>query len=372
MREDTNTSSMNQVSEVKSCDVGSLPCQVEQDELQDGAESYAGGRENDAAKSFEQTIVNAFLDKLKAGISIPAFPQLRDMNEMFLSIIQGLDKWKHGYVEANELSIKPECRTLPEVAAIKRNSKVIKEKYGDNFQLRICITGPYTLASFFPYRDNQTYARLSRVLSEIIEKSFFADNQGQVSLVSIEEPVFGLINDPMVDKGSEGRETLLAAWESMAHRIAVKKADSCIHLHNTSDNLFWSVKSLRIVESHADDPLYQLKATKKCLEREDKLLKASIAITDFDQLMHRKLGSQTSGAAVANAWKRIHKQTLNPETFLESVGTMKKRLVKTLERFGRTKVTLAGPECGLRGFPTYASAIQCLRRASEAVKNVQL
>ncbi len=371
MRGDMNISSVKQAIEVKSCDVGSLPCQVEPDKLQNGAETYAGDRESDVAKSFEQTIVKAFLDKLEAGISIPAFPQLRNMNEMFLSIFQGLEKWKQGYVEADELSLKPDHDKLPEVAAIKRNGKIISEQYGSCFQLRICVTGPYTLASFFPYRNNQTYTRLSRVLSEVIEKNSFADNQGEVSLVSIDEPVFGLISDPMMDEGSEGRENLLAAWESMAHKAAVKNVESCIHLHDTSDNLFWNVKSIRIVESHVDDPLYQMKATKRCLEQEDKLLKASIAVTDFDQLIHRKLGSQASGDTVANAWKHILKQTLDPETFLESVDIMKKRLTKAFERFGGERVTLAGPECGLRGFPTYASAIECLRRVSKAVTSVQ-
>ena len=119
-----------------------------------------------------------------------------------------------------------------------------------------------------------------------------------------------------------------------------------------------------------DDPLYQIKTTKHQLEKEDKLLKASIAIADFDQLIREKLGSNTSDDAVADVWKSIAKGTVSPETFLEDVNFMKKRLVRIIERFGRERVVLAGPECGLRGFPTYASAIQCLKRVSEAVKSM--
>jgi methionine synthase II (cobalamin-independent) len=47
---------------------------------------------------------------------------------------------------------------------------------------------------------------------------------------------------------------------------------------------------------------------------------------------------------------------------------MKKRLTKILELFGENRVPYAGPECGLRSFPTYESALECLRRVVESVK----
>jgi len=42
------------------------------------------------------------------------------------------------------------------------------------------------------------------------------------------------------------------------------------------------------------------------------------------------------------------------------------RLRRAVERFGE-RVAYAGPECGLRGFPTYESALECLRRVARAV-----
>jgi len=49
---------------------------------------------------------------------------------------------------------------------------------------------------------------------------------------------------------------------------------------------------------------------------------------------------------------------------------MRKRLIDVVERFGPERVIYAGPECGLGSFPTYASAVEYLRRVSEAAKSV--
>lgn len=351
-----------------SCDVGSLPYAGELEKLVEGANSYAAGLKGYSAEFFKQTIVNAFLDKLKAGISVPAFPQFRDMNEMFLSTFEGLEKVKGGYAEKAVLTLKPGRSRLPEVLAIEKNAETIGAQTGGPFQLRLCVTGPYTLASFFPYRTSRTYKQLGQVLSEIVESNIFALKQGKVAMVAVDEPLFGMVDDPLIDRGTQGRENLLAAWEIMMSKARNKNVETCIHLHCTSDDLFWAVESLRVVESHVGDPLYETRNTKDFLEKEDKLLKASITITDFDQLIRGKLGLKVSGDAVAETWKNVSKGTLNPEAFLEDVNVMKERLVRITERFGAERVALVGPECGLRGFPTYSSAIECLRRVSRAVE----
>lgn len=353
---------------IQSCDVGSLPYTGKPNKLSEGINHFINNLNDASAEFFEQTIVNAFLDKLKAGISVPTFPQFRDMNEMFLSAFEGLERVKNGYVETGRLALKPRQKMLPELAAIKKGAEKIQAQTDNPFQMRICVTGPYTLASFFPYRTSQTYSRLAMVLSEIVEKSVFAGKHGKVVLVSLEEPLFGLVDEPLIDRGTEGRESLLAAWESIMRKARGKNVDTCIHLHRTSDDLFWSVKSLRIVESHIDDSLYQMQNTMQHLQREDKLLNATIAITDFDRLIREKLGSKATNDSVANAWKNISKGTVNPKTFLEDVAVMNKRLVRIIERFGMEKVALAGPECGLWGFPSYACAIECLKRVARAVE----
>ncbi len=353
---------------IKSTDVGSLPYTDKPNKLSEAAKDFTADADNNSAKFFEQIIVNAFLDKLKADVSVPAFPQFRDMSEMFLSAFDGLEKIRGGYIETGNLDLKRGQGELPEVAAIEKNAKEIHTQTGTQFSLRVCITGPYTLASFFPHRNSQTYTQLGHALSEIVEKNLFATNHGKVTLLSIDEPLFGVIDDPSMDRAIAGRENLLAAWESIAGKARARSVETCIHLHNTSDDLFWAVKSLRIIESHKDDPIYEMKTVKQRLEKEDKMLKASIAITDFDRLMKNSLGLAVSEEVVADVWKNISKGKLNPEKFLEASDVIKKRLLKITERFGSERVALAGPECGLRGFPTYASAIECLKRVSKAVK----
>jgi methionine synthase II (cobalamin-independent) len=204
------------------------------------------------------------------------------------------------------------------------------------------------------------------VLSKIIEKSLFDKKHGSVALVSVDEPLFGLVDDPLIDRGAEGRESLLASWNAVMSNARSRGVETCIHLHSTSDDLFWDVESLRIVESHVDDPLYRMKTVGERLERGNKRLKASIARTDFDQLIRESLGSKSTEEGVAEVWKEIAKGSVSPEVFLEGVDGMKKRLVDIVDRFGAESVVLAGPECGLRGFPTYESALECLRRVSEA------
>lgn len=356
---------------IQSCDVGSLPSAGELRELQEGAMHFADGLATNSARAFEEMVIHAFVGKLKAGISIPAFPQFRDMNTMFISAIKGLEKVKGGYVETGHLTMKPGGGTLPEVAVLQKNAESIQAQVGGPFQLRVCITGPYTLSSFLLYRTNGTYEQLGRVLSEIVDKSIFAVKEGRVSMVAVDEPLFGVIDDSLMDQGSEGRESLRRAWESMMRAARSRGVETCIHLHSTSDALFWSVESLGVVESHVGAPLYEMKATEERLEKEDKLLKASIALSDFDQLIKQKLGPTATADGLAEAWKNIEKGVVKPGLFLEDVGVMKHRLVRAIERFGVEKVVLAGPECGLRGFPTFDSAIGCLERVSRAVSAVR-
>ena len=153
----------------------------------------------------------------------------------------------------------------------------------------------------------------------------------------------------------------------MAGKARSRNTQSSIHLHSTSDDLFWNITSLRIIESHVSDPLYETKATKNLLEKHDRELKASIAKTNFDQLIQQELGENASGEAVANVWRGISKGELNPKAYLEAPRVMKDRLRQIIQRFGKERISWAGPECGLRGFPTYASAIEYLKRISETV-----
>lgn len=360
---------------IKSCDVGSIPFIGDFQLYLDGASDY-GHRVNDAALFFEKKALEGFVDKANTGIEVPNYPQYRDMTVMFFDVIEGLGKPDGGYIETAPLTLKEGKSTIAEVSAIKNRSRQISEKLGEPFQLRICVTGPYTMSSLLSYKDKNTFTRLGRVLTQIIEANIFNIKEGSVRLVSVDEPAFGFIDDPLLDRGSEGRENLLKAWESMTQKVTEKGAEACLHLHNTSDELFWDVKTLRIIESHVNDPFYEAKRTKERLESTDKFVKASIATTDFDELIRnhtikqskQKLNEISLNEKIAEEWKQLNTKQMDPTAYVEDIELMKKRLRKVVTNLGENRVIYAGTECGLRSFPTHESAIECLRRVSKAVR----
>jgi len=360
---------------LKSCDEGSLPFVGDLQKFLEGASNY-GRTVNDSTEFFEKKVVEGFIDKVEAGIDVPNYPQYRDMNQMLFDVIEGIEKLGGGYIETAVLTLKEGRSAILEVSAIKNCSQQIYEKLGEPFQVRICVVGPYTMASLFAYKDKNIFTRLGNVLAQMVESNVFNNKHGNVRLVSLEEPVFGFVDDPLLDHGSEGRENLLKAWESIMNKVRAKGAQACLHLHNTSDELFWEVKAVNLIESHVNDSFYQAKRTKERLESTDKFLKASIAVTDFDQLIRnniiatskQKLNEISINEKIAETWKTLSRKQIDPTIFVEKVELMKERLDKIVEYFGENRIPYAGPECGLKGFPTYESALECLRRVSKAVK----
>ena len=83
----------------------------------------------------------------------------------------------------------------------------------------------------------------------------------------------------------------------------------------------------------------------------------------------QKMAELAINEKIAEAWTSITNRETDPEIFLENRDTMKKRLVEIVNRFGVERVPFAGPECGLKSFPTYECALESLRRVSSTVKN---
>jgi len=368
------------VSLVKSIDVGSLPFTGDSKLFVEGASHYLHNSHDAQAEHFERMIVKGLLDKLDAGIDVPNYPQFRDMSEMFLSAIDGLERIDGGYLEVDTLAVRDNQAVIPEVLAIKKSSRLISEEKGGEFELKVCITGPYTLSAYFPYKRAETFQNLGEVISRIVENSIFDDGHGRVSVVSVDEPLFGLQDDPLLDFGAEGRESLRRAWESIFCKVKSRNAQTMMHLHRTVDGLFWDVESLEVIDSHVDDSLIQTEKTRGKLESTDKFLKGSIAYSSFDRLITEQVLASSRGKLdevalnekVAEAWTRINRGETSASVFLENMEAMKKRLAKLVERFGKERVPFAGPECGLKGFPTYESALEYLGRVSNAINTFNL
>ncbi|MCP8304533.1 MAG: hypothetical protein H3Z50_03565 [archaeon] len=374
---------------IRSYDVGSMPFFGDFEKLSRGATSFNSllsllyGKDHSAfepIRYFEKEVIRVFLDKLEAGITAPNYPQFRDMNTMFLDSIDGIQETEDGYAVVEDLSVRPEMTKIPEVQAVKRNSRYIYEKIGAPFKVKVCITGPYTLSSLFVDRRVNIFGELDEILSSFVSNNIYKDKYSTVDLVAIDEPVFGFLSDSMIDYGTEGREELRKAWERIFHKATSRGVRSCIHLHSTVDELFWEIDSLNIIESHVDDPIYKFKRTKQLLEKTDKFLKASICITDFDRLvrekilttLNRKKDESTLMESVGKTWVEIKQGKYDPKEFLETVDTMKRRLAEMIDRYGIERVLYAGPECGMKSFPTYECALECLKRVSDALKTNQM
>lgn len=363
---------------VESCDVGSLPFAGDVNRFLEGGNCFGSLTEDLRAQYFEGKVVEGFLHKIEAGISVPNYPQFRDMSDMFLSMIDGVEKVKGGYMETGLLSLQSGKDILPEVETIRKHSREFYEKLGRQFKVRISITGPYTLASQFLYKDKRVFSRLGNVLTRIVESNVFNNKYGSVCLVALDEPVFGLVDDPQMDRGSEARENLRKAWQLILEKASSKNAQTCLHLHSTRDELFWEIKSLDIIETHVNDPLYEAERTKRLLESTDKFLNASITATDFDQLIRNylvassqhEIGETAINEKIGETWKNIKEGKVNPVIFLESTDSMQKRLIKLIEGFGANRISYSTPECGLKSFPTYECALECLRRVADATKAV--
>ena len=365
---------------LKSCDSGSFPFFGDTDKFLIGAEHYRLNQIDESSKYFEEILLENFIDKIKIGVDVPNYPQFRDMNEMFLSVIDGLEKVDTGYFETKNLSLKTHKHLIPEILVLEKNSQLIQEKTGSPFEFRVCVTGPYTLASLFPYRDERIFMRLGNVISQILETIFFSNRNGKISLVSVDEPLFGLMDDPLIDFGSEGKENLQKAWETIFYKIKSMNIQTMLHLHSTANPLFWDTQYLDVIDTHVNDPLHQMKKTGEMLESKDKYLKASITINDFDLLIKQWIISHSQNKVltesaineqIAKAWNQIKNGTIDPNIFLDSVETMKARIANAVNRFGADRVLYAGPECGLKGYPTYKNALECLHRVVVAIKGFQ-
>lgn len=360
---------------MKSSDVGSLPFPGNEAKLLESVSKFISSDRNDDGEYFRSKVVDGFIDKIRSGINIPYYPQFRDMNEMFLELISGVERIENTYGASEHMQLK-NSKLIPEVQAIFEKSKEISDILGHSFELGVCITGPHTLSTHFRVRNARLILRLGELITELVEGNMFSGKHGRMSMISLDEPMFGVLNDPMMDSGCEARESLRKAWERIFHKADSHGVQTCLHLHSAADRLFWDVESLNVVESEMNNSLYQCGSTKNLLEEKDKFLKANVCASNLDEVLAQKLSSSTenttdSGVKIKENWIQISNGELNPTIFLEDVKTVRRRIVNIVNRFGLDRVLYAGPECGLRGLPTYRSALECLRRIAIAVDGVQ-
>lgn len=291
------------------------------------------------------------------------------MNQMFLNLLTRYSESREGHI-AHGIRARPGA-SIPEMEVIKRNLSNIADRADvDHVRVKLCITGPYTLSLLFKNRDGDLIEELGAALSAIAEASIFKRRKGEAVLLAVDEPAFSLIDDPLLDRGSEGRENLIRAWRKLLWKASSRGLETIIHLHATTDPLYLHVEQLDIVESHVDDPIYRDERAVGEILGVGKRVKASISRVDLDALIAERLGvgldSPEATYKIGAAWSEVKRGSMRVELFLEDVELIRRRLKKIISRLGEENVPYAGPECGLRGFPSYESALENLRRVSRA------
>lgn len=359
-----------------SSDIGSLPQRIETDVIYSGARKANGllpylGISNQDYVDFQDEVVSSFKDKLTTGIEMPNYPQFRDMNQMFFELMEGIEKHNGALFNVKPIKAK-ERSAIPETEALRRESRTLRgETNKDKIKIKVCVTGPYTLASFFQSKTPGLFLELGEALATIFENSIFCNHSAKTAHLSLDEPVLGFMNDPLLDYGSEGRETLRKAWDTILRVAKSHNIDTSMHLHNTSENLFWEVENLDMIACHVGDPLYTQESTKTKLEETDKQLFASIGITQFDNLIHQYyLAEGFTGnipEKIGEVWTGIRRDNVDPYMFLEEPKQLRKRLDKVVKTFGVERVGCVSPECGLNSFPDYEVAMECLERHAKVI-----
>ncbi|MBD3205626.1 hypothetical protein GF319_04670 [Candidatus Bathyarchaeota archaeon] len=359
-----------------SSDIGSMPLRIKREVIESGALKTNSPiplfNPNDIDyNSFKDEVVKSQIDKLSTGIDVPNYPQFRDMNTMFLQLLTGYEKNSDSYHRIDRIRFTGE--EIPETKIIKQESKIIAEKSRfDKFRIKLCITGPYTLSSLFNGGRSIIIEELGNALSRILKESLFNTKYGKVEHVSLDEPTLGFLNDPMLDYGQDGREILRNSWEEILQTASRFGASTSIHLHNTSEEIFWDVNSLDVIGSHINDYLYQSEKTRERLRTTDKKLWVPLTTTQFDNLIekyHKRKGVKEGfPEIIAESWSDINKGEIDPTIFVESQEEMDYNLKKYIHFFGKDNIAFASPECGLRSFPDYTHGITCLERASNVVR----
>lgn len=355
-----------------------MPLRISNDSIWNGARQTGSllpylGISSDSYEIFKEEIISTFIDKIKAGVDIPNYTQFRDMNEMFFALMKGFEKKGGSMTSIEEIKARSGA-SIPEIEVLKRESSRIRDESGvDKVHIKACATGPYTLASFFQHKSPSLYEELGHSITSLLKESVFNTKRAVLSHVSIDEPVLGFMNDPLLDYGSDGRESLRKAWEEIAHMGSSHGMDVSMHLHDTSENLFWDVEHLGILASHVGDPIYTQESTKTRLEETDKHLWAAVGITQYDTLIENHyLGKGFKGnipEKIGEVWTALRLGKVDPYLFLEGSDLMRKRLKKIIEFFGSERITYGSPECGLNSFPEYSVAIEYLRRASNIISS---
>jgi 5-methyltetrahydropteroyltriglutamate--homocysteine methyltransferase len=291
--------------------------------------------------NFYEVIIDSFRKKLITGLDTATYPQHYDMNLQFSEPIRE-SMSKGTYIVDKTHAI------IPEVRMIEQEAKELSEEFNRKISLRVCITGPMEL--YLKEIGTTAYEDILLMFAETVRN--FAENAilntkyVKVDVICLDEPSFGFQDI------NTSKDTILEIMEEAYDFQGVKKQ---IHIHSSSHIAdLAEIKNLDVLSfEYAGSPKSIENVSRKMLETANKQIRVGVSRTDINSIIAEHLGKSVTQASAE---------------LVESEETIKKRFMVAKKKYGE-RMTFAGPDCGLGGWPTQEQAQLLLVRTVDAVKN---
>ncbi|MEM2103857.1 MAG: hypothetical protein QW717_03095 [Candidatus Bathyarchaeia archaeon] len=296
-------------------------------------------------KNFHRVIISSFKMKFESGLDIVNYPQHYDICRQFTDEIRKA-------MEKGTYIVDEKYAVIPEVYSISREAKKLCEEFGkEKIALRVCVTGPMEL--YLKMVGTTVYKDVLLMFAETTRRyaknSLLNSKYVKTEVVSIDEPSFGFC-----DVSAEKEAVIDVLEEAFDFSGAVKQ----IHVHSMSritDIL--EVKNLDVVSiEYASSPKNLDFISMNMLEKSDKHVRVGVSRTDIDAIIAELY---EMGIYEPQSWQLV-----------EDENKIRKRFEKAKEKFGE-RMTFAGPDCGLGGWPDQEAAQMLLKNTVAAVKAAQ-
>jgi len=290
--------------------------------------------------NFYKVTLESFKTKLSSGLDVVTYPQQYDGIKQVGDAI-------HIAMNAGSFLVEDKEAFLPEVYVIKEEAKNLSEEFG-KILLRISLFGPMEQylkeIGTVPYID--VLENFAETIKRFAKNSVLNTKYVKTDVVSIDEPSYGFMNI------AAGTAVLCDVLEKAFNFHGAARQ---IHLHSATrlpDLL--CVKNIDVLSfEYAGSPRNIDSVSKKMLDSADKQIRVGIARTDIDsilaELQDRNIAKPTS------------------EQLAEDKENIRKRYLSAKEKYG-DRMTFAGPDCGLGGWPSQEAAQLLLKRTVAAVK----
>jgi 5-methyltetrahydropteroyltriglutamate--homocysteine methyltransferase len=296
-------------------------------------------------------LIEAFKNKLNAGVEIINYPQLMDMHNQFLKPITDFEV-EPGLIEKSKA-------TISEVKIVSDFAKQYYELNGVPVKLKLCVTGPIELYvkkhKFTVYYD--LALNYAKSINTFLKNSVLNTKFMQTSVISLDEPSFGY-----VDLLNISDEEIIRIFNKTLEGVKMEDKDIQLHIHtlNRADIALKS-KYINVVTcEYASNKLNKI--PKKVLEEYDKYIRVGICRTNIDNIIAEYLD------------KGVKLEYLQTEqgmsSLIDSEEIIERNLLDALELYG-SRLKYVGPDCGLGGWPSQKTAFNLLSRIKSVIHKVK-